>query len=450
MHPTLRVVAVVVAALVYPFSAHGQSSDDAALDIVVVEESAAETHTHATTRLDAADLDRAAGQDLAESLSGVAGVTHARCGADNAKPIIRGQQERRLLLLYDGVRHESQKWGLDHAPEVDPFSAGAIEVVRGAAGVRYGPDAIGGVVLVEPKPMRSETGVDGEFGVVGVSNGRRGVVDVRLDGMAASTPGLSWRLHGNLSKGADLQTPTYVLGNTASQVWNADASVQQTFGRSSVKASYRHYDLSAGLCYCASNTSLDALRDPLALDQPVGSEDWVSTYEIGSPRQQVTHDLAMVRGVFGLANGAVIRATYAFQVNHREEFEPTRGEVDTAQYDFSLRTHLVDGAFVQQDRVLGEQLTLEGGFGVDAGLQENIYQGLPLIPNFRSLSAGMYAHQRLVVEGAAVELGGRYDHQSRTSYLTSTAFRAHEARGTLAPEDCSLDDDVQRCGKAPK
>ena len=30
--------------------------------------------------------------------------------ANAAKPIIRGQQERRLLLLYDGVRHESQKW----------------------------------------------------------------------------------------------------------------------------------------------------------------------------------------------------------------------------------------------------------------------------------------------------------------------------------------------------
>ncbi len=36
------------------------------------------------------------------------------------------------------------------ATEIDPFSAGSISVIRGAAGARYGPDAIGGVILVEP------------------------------------------------------------------------------------------------------------------------------------------------------------------------------------------------------------------------------------------------------------------------------------------------------------
>ena len=38
--------------------------------------------------------------------------------------------------------------GVDHATEIDPFSAGAIRIVRGAAGTRFGPDAIGGVIIV--------------------------------------------------------------------------------------------------------------------------------------------------------------------------------------------------------------------------------------------------------------------------------------------------------------
>ena len=31
---------------------------------------------------------------------------------------------------------------MNHGVEIDPFSAGSIEVVKGSAGVRYGPDAI--------------------------------------------------------------------------------------------------------------------------------------------------------------------------------------------------------------------------------------------------------------------------------------------------------------------
>ena len=54
---------------------------------------------------------------------------------------------KRVLKLYDGVRHEGQDWGLDHSPEIDPFAAGAMHVVKGASGVRYGPDAIAGVLL---------------------------------------------------------------------------------------------------------------------------------------------------------------------------------------------------------------------------------------------------------------------------------------------------------------
>ncbi len=422
--------------------------DDAILDIVVEQTPSDDEDTHARTTVDQAELSRAAGQDLAESIAGVAGVTTARGGSDNAKPIIRGQQERRLLLLFDGVRHENQKWGMDHAPELDPFSAGAIEVVRGAAGVRYGPDAIGGVVLVEPRPLRSRPGVDGGLRAVGVSNGRRAIVDARLDGASEQVPGLAWRVHANVSQGADLQAPTYVLGNTASQVWNADATVHQELGSHHLKLTYRHYDLSAGLCFCAADSTVETLRSGSASTTPVGADAWTSDYHIQPPRQKVTHDMTMVRGVFSLPGGAVIRSTYALQLNHRQEFEPARGDASSAQYDFSLWTQSFDTVLLQADRSLGERSHLEGGLGIDTALQENIYSGLPLIPNHRSFSIGAYAYERWVGPTAAIELGGRYDHQDRTSYLTSTAYQGHLARETLSPDDCEADGDVSRCGQA--
>lgn len=134
----------------------------------------------ARTTLLAKDLERSAGEGLADSVESVPGVRVAGGTADAAKPIIRGHAERRLLVLYDGVRHESQKWGPDHAPEIDPVAAGSIAVIRGAAGARYGPDAIGGVILVEPPPLRTRPGVGGTVLAGYAANGRRPHAALRL------------------------------------------------------------------------------------------------------------------------------------------------------------------------------------------------------------------------------------------------------------------------------
>jgi len=92
----------------------------------------------------------------------VPGVSQLRSGTGMAKPIVRGHAGRRLPILVDGVRHRAQEWGIDHAPEIDPAIADRITVIRGASGVRYGSDAIGGVILVDPPPLLDRPGVASE------------------------------------------------------------------------------------------------------------------------------------------------------------------------------------------------------------------------------------------------------------------------------------------------
>jgi iron complex outermembrane receptor protein len=43
--------------------------------------------------------------------------------------------------------------GVANMPEIDPFMAQKLTVIKGAAGVRYGSDAIAGVIMVEPNPL---------------------------------------------------------------------------------------------------------------------------------------------------------------------------------------------------------------------------------------------------------------------------------------------------------
>jgi iron complex outermembrane receptor protein len=406
--------------------------------VVYGEQSLKETETHAVQTISASELEEAGGDDLGETLSAVPGVTSARGNSDSTKPIIRGQLERRLLVLFDGVRHESQKWGLDHTTEIDPFAAGELHVIKGAAGVRYGPDAIGGVILVDPPPMRSEPGAGGRAQGVGVSNGPRGVAAARVDAASESVPGLSLRLEGNYAVGAAVHTPDYMLGNTGSREWNAGISLGYTRGDSRLVVAMHHFDLQAGVCYCLRSVTPEEFTAGLDRTTPIGADRWTPTAEIDRPYQAVTHDLAMVRLDHALDGGGDLRLTYAFQLNLRQEYDQTRASITGPQYDFTLRSHSVDSAFNHRPHSVGAAGLVDGGLGLSLVAQQNVYAGLPLIPNFSALQGGVFGVERWTAGALAVEAGARYDHLSRTAYLTPSAFSRSVSRETLSPDDCTL------------
>lgn len=413
--------------------------DDDPLEIVV---EASSSEPHSTTVLDEAALDRSAGDDLAETLASVPGVTAARGSSDATKPVIRGQLERRLLVLLDGVRHEGQKWGADHATEIDPFAAGSIRVIRGAAGVRYGPDAIGGVVLVDPPPLLEEKGWRGKVEAIGATNGWRGTGAFRVD--VAPSDVLAFRFEGNYARGGPVSTPDYVLGNTASETWNAGISARWAHGDRSVLVTARHYDLRAGVCFCVrSETSDDFLA---ALEEPVpqGAELWTNDLAIERPYQDVQHDVVMARYRDSLGTLGYISATYAYQSDHRQEFDQVRSSVTASQYNFLLRTHTLDLLGTRNAVSVGSW-TAEGGAGVSLLFQEHVYRGLRLIPNHRALTAGAFAYEHWSNGPLHVEVGGRVDTAARTVYLAPSVYAADLARGTLSEDDCVEEPNAARC-----
>lgn len=388
-------------------------------------------------------LDRFAGSDLAETVAQVPGVRLAQGTADAAKPIIRGQRERRLLILYDGVRHESQKWGPDHATEIDPFSAGKITVIRGAAGARYGPDAMGGVVLVDPPTLRSEAGIGGKAIVAFATNGLRPYGALRLDAVPRRLPGLSFRLEGSGSFGASLKTPNYTLGNTASKTWNLGGAVGYQFRGGRIRASWHHHDRKMGVFYGIRNSTPDEFNAQLEMSEPASASLWSTSHAIDRPHQSVAHDVGLLRGDF-FGTWGEIEAIYAFQLNRRREFEQSRESVTEPQFDFTLRTHSLDLLYKHPALTLPFG-RLSGGLGLQSAFQENVYRGLSLIPSFRSFSGGAFLFQRLSLPRVDVEAGARVDGLGRTSFLRDNDFDAHQRRGTLTPEDCTEDVATASC-----
>ncbi|MEP6728435.1 MAG: hypothetical protein ABJC98_21605 [Bacteroidota bacterium] len=113
------------------------------------------------------------------------------------------------------MRQEGQQWGSEHAAEIDPFIANKITIIKGAASVRHGSDAIVGVILVESKLLEPGKSLQGEINAVAGSNGRVGAISGLLEGKSENKlEGFNWRVQGTLKRAGNFKTASYFLKNT--------------------------------------------------------------------------------------------------------------------------------------------------------------------------------------------------------------------------------------------
>ena len=136
----------------------------------------------ATQSISAAEVQKNLGNSFASALEQIKGMSMVQTGATIAKPVLHGMYGTRLLIMNNGVRQQGQQWGVDHAPELDANSAGRINVVKGAEAVRYGAEALGGVILLDGKALpytRSQP--EGYLSTLYGSNGRRAALTGSVD-----------------------------------------------------------------------------------------------------------------------------------------------------------------------------------------------------------------------------------------------------------------------------
>jgi len=89
---------------------------------------------------------------LGKTLESLPGVYNLSAGSTAGKPVIRGHSSERVLILSDGITQEYQQYGERHSPSLDAFSYDRIEIIKGAASLLYGSDAMGGAVNLIPHP----------------------------------------------------------------------------------------------------------------------------------------------------------------------------------------------------------------------------------------------------------------------------------------------------------
>ena len=353
--------------------------------------------------LEGAALEARRGLTLGSALEGVPGVRVLRSGTVS-KPVIDGFSGNRVLILNDGVRHHAQLWGLDHAPEIDPFGAARVRIVRGAAGVRFGADALGGAVIVEPPAFRDIPGIEGEAHFVGISNGYQGASSLSVRGTVPGAREIAWRLQGSFKKAGSLETPDYDLDNTAVEEQNVSGAVayrgRRLFASLGISRFSNRNGVFTGL---RSESPTDFFR-AIESDQPLGVDLYEFSYEIERAFQDVEHWFVRGELSYAFEDLGTLRALYGFQNNDRREFDSVRRSVTGPQLALELATHTLE---VTLEHPVTRHLSVT--FGAAGRYQHNDHGGRRLMPDYDLWGGGVFALGRYAQDGFELEAGVRYE-----------------------------------------
>lgn len=377
------------------------------------------------TTLSGQALQATRGLSLGESLKGMTGVYSIQTGPTISKPVIHGLYGNRVLILNNGVRQEGQQWANDHAPEIDPFTATRLSVLKGAASIRYGADAIGGVVLVEPAALPDTAGVGGEVNLVGMSNGRLGAASGFVQGAVPTDTaggggrrgvgllrGLSYRVQGTLRRAGNARAANYYIQNTGLQEQNYSLALAYHRGPVRTELFFSRFDTKLGVFTGSETGSITDLQAAIARARPLTDDRF--TYVLNRPYQAVVHQLLKARAGVDLGptgQRGRVEAVFARQTDARSEYgdqlpyNPVLGNVP--DLFLSLTTHTLDLAYLTP----ASRGPWSATAGVAGSTQANIRQYEFLIPNFRNYGAGVYALGKHRGEHLTLEAGLRYDYR---------------------------------------
>lgn len=364
------------------------------------------TNSAIEASLEEETLEQYSGASLGDALKTMSGVSSLNTGANIVKPAIHGLNGSRVLILNDGVRMQDMEWGDEHAPNVDINSASAVTVIKGASALKYGGDAIGGVIVLEQKNLPARDTLFGKTLLTGMSNGRGGTFTTELN--KAYESGLYFKGQASYKRLGDAEAPDYILSNTGIQ--EIGASLQA--GRKQLEwgwdVRYAYYNAEIAILRASHIGNVDDLIRSINSGQPEIIRDF--TYDLQNPRQEVTHHLAKAKVYKRFEGLGRWNLQYDFQNNRRFEYDVRRAEEgNRASIDLELMTHTLSTDFTWDSN---EAFELQ--FGILGRYQDNFANPSTgvrrLIPDYEKYDFGSFiTGEYYLADFWILEGGLRYD-----------------------------------------
>jgi len=342
-------------------------------------------------------------QSFGELLSKIQGVSSLKNGNAISKPIIQGLRGNRVGFINDGIPLASQQWGNDHGPEIDPFTADHISVIKGAAVLEHLSSSANALVLVEPLEIEKEPHLHGALNSIYDTNSRAHTTNLKIQNYNKF---IGFSLAGTYKRAGDAKAPDYFLTNTGAEQSNITVLLEKEIKKLKLKAHYSFFNTELGILAGAFSESLDDLTEAFTRDVPSGTRDSFS-YDINPSRQEVTHQLLKLRGTYKKSAITEFDFQYAFQKNEREEFDNRIGGRSVIpELELEKTTQFFKGVFKTKFTgndvfKIGSELQKTSNFNIPGtGV-------VPLVPNYESDEYGFFSTYISKKENWSYEVGAR-------------------------------------------
>ncbi|WP_179319823.1 TonB-dependent receptor [Winogradskyella helgolandensis] len=377
------------------------------LNEVVVSSHLKTEGTSIEQSLNKADLEKYTDKSLGDALNSVSGVSSLNTGNTIVKPMIHGLHSSRLLIINNNVRMFDQEWGDEHAPNIDINASNKVEVIKGANTLKYGSDAIGGLILIQPKRYVAQDSLFGSTMLSLNSNGRGGNINSEL--IKTYKSGFYGRIQTSYKQFGDFKAPDYYLTNSGLKNLNASARVGYRTFEKGFDAYYSVVSNEFAILQASHIGNVGDLVAAINSREPRVIEDF--SYTIDYPKQNILHHLAKIEAYKRFKNLGKLTVQYDMQINRRKEFDLRRGDLaDTPVIDLRLFTNSLQSNLLI-DYI--ENLKLDAGVLVRYQ-QNDAVSGTgvsPLIPDFDKYDASVYLIGNYDLnDSSEISAGARYDY----------------------------------------
>ncbi len=341
--------------------------------------------------LNAIEISERNGISLGELLDHELGVAKRSFGPGSSRPVIRGFDGDRVLVLQDGMRIGSLgSQSGDHGEPIDPLAVDRVEVVKGPATLLYGSNGIGGVVNAISEHSEAHEGARGYATALGSTN------NYQAGGSAGIEFGTKvWSLwgHGGGQRANDYMTPLGRVTNSFTRNGNGSGGIGYFPGKAFVSGDY----------------SFDWRRYGVPFD--VDDPGEVVNLRM---RRHGLHSRAGLRDLESYIRG--VELTVQYNDYQHEEINSEENAVETTFRNkvFAYRT-----MFEQKQKGV-----YSGSFGFSGFYRDYVTEGAEVLaPPTTQNNFAFFGLQKLDLKRAVLQLGGRVEYNSyKPSALADRSF----------------------------
>ena len=386
------------------------------LNEVVVHGKNGDNTTQISTTIASNEIQKKSNENIADILESIQGVSTLRNGTGISKPVIHGLYGNRVTILNNGIAQSGQQWGNDHAPEIDPYIADHLAVIKGASALQYSGSSLGGVVLADTRKIDSNPLLKENINYIFQSNGRGNTVNTQFE---KGDKWALWRFTGTLKLFGDAKAPGYFLTNTGKKEANMAVQLEKKLTQKwNTEIYYSLFETEIGILRGSHIGNTTDLKEAMSREVPFFTKPNFS-YQIESPSQRVTHHLLKMKAKYQPGEKTFFDFTYGGQINNRREYDVRRGErSDIPALSLAQTSQFLQASLYQN---ISDNATFKAG--VSGNYTDNTNNPetgiLPLIPDYQSTQAAGYVIFQNKAGKLFYEFGGRYDFEKLNVWTIS-------------------------------